>query len=526
MKVRRCLVSVYHKRSMLGFVKGLADLGVEIIASGGTAAAIEQAGFAVKKLQDITGFPQILGGRVKTLHPAVHAAILARRDNPGDMADLEKLGIEPIDMVVCTLYPFERKVKSAETPIDEAVEWIDIGGPAMIRAAGKNLKYVTVVVDPRDYPRVLDHLNKNSCSVTDEFRIILAQKAFEQTCEYDARIQNYFFSYLPRQRQFARTVFCILERKSQLRYGENPHQEAALYENILSPTIPFTKHQGKELSFNNLRDASAALRIARFPYEGKKVACVIKHQTPCGIAGGESSLGAYTGARDADPQSAFGGVVGVNFMVDDSVAIEIINTYLEVVLAPGYTPEALRHLAKKPNVRVLEVDKSAFPDRPGRGRPRVLPDEGTLMYETEMGFLLQENDRLVAQASDVIVQSGEAIPQNLVDDVNFGLKIIRFLKSNAVLLVKNGVMISFGAGQTDRVGAVAQCLLKAGDKAKGAAMISDAFFPFHDSIELAAAAGVGFVVAPSGSKNDRRVVERAKELNLPFGHTSFRHFYH
>jgi phosphoribosylaminoimidazolecarboxamide formyltransferase/IMP cyclohydrolase len=511
---------------MLAFVKGLSEMGIEIIASGGTAKALEDEKIKVKKLETITGFSNILGGRVKTLHPAVHAGILARRDNPQDMADLESLGMPPIDLVVCTLYPFERKVKRPDFPISDAVEWIDIGGPAMIRAAAKNLAHVAVVVDPRDYPRLLEHLKKENLEVSEEFRVILAQKAFALTCEYDARIQNFLFNKLPRQRQFARRKFYVLERKSHLRYGENPHQEAALYEDLLNPPVSFLTHQGKELSFNNIRDASAAFKIASFPYEGRRVACIVKHQTPCGIAWAENGLDAYVKAREADPQSAFGGVVGLNFTVDDSVAMELINTYLEVVLAPEYTPEALRLLAKKPNVRVLEVDRAAFPDRPGRGRPRVLPDSQTLTYETDFGYLLQENDRMVAQASDLILQSGENIPDGLVEDINFGLKIIRFLRSNAVLLVKDGVMIAFGAGQTDRVGAVSQCLRKAAEKARGAVLVSDAFFPFHDSIEFAAMAGVGIVVAPGGSKNDRKVIERAQELGVRFAHTPYRHFWH
>jgi len=511
---------------MLGFAKSLAELGVEIVASGGTGKVLREKGIPFVSVESITGFPHLLGGRVKTLHPAVHAAILARRDNPKDMSELEAHGIKPIDMVICTLYPFERKVKRADMPIGEAAEWIDVGGPTMIRAAAKNLESVAVVVDPRDYPRVLDHIKSNGGSLTEEMRVILAQKAFSLTCALDARIQHYLFGKLPRQRQFARNRFIVLERKEQLRYGENPHQEAARYEDMLEMPVEFTLHQGKELSFNNIRDAASAFRIASFPYEGKKVACVIKHQTPCGIAWGDDGAQTCIRAREADARSAFGGIVGMNFIVDDEVALELINTFLEVVLAPEYTPEALRILAKKPNMRVLEVDRGAFPDRPGRGRPRILPDMRTLLYETEFGYLVQENDRNVAQHGDLKVVSGEGVPEEFRDDIDFGLKIIRFLKSNTVLLVKDGVMISFGAGQTDRVGAVAQCLDKAGDNARDAVMISDAFFPFHDSIVLAAKAGVGFVVAPGGSRNDRKVTDRARKLGLRFAHTPYRHFYH
>lgn len=526
MKVERCLISVYHKRSMLGFAKELSGLGIEIVASGGTGKALAEAGIPYVSLESITGFPQLLGGRVKTLHPAIHAAILARRSNSSDMADLKKLGVKPIDLVICTLYPFERKVKRTDFPLQEAVEWIDIGGPTMIRAAAKNLESVAVVVDPRDYPRVTEHLKANDSDISEEMRIILAQKAFSLTCEYDARIQQYLFGRLPRQRQFSRTRFIVLDRKEQLRYGENPHQEAARYEDVLGAQVPFTIHQGKELSFNNIRDAASAFRIASFPYEGKKLACVLKHASPCGIAWGENGCETYKRARDADAQSAFGGIVGLNYIVDDSVALELINTFLEVVLAPEYTPEAMRILAKKPNMRVLEIDRSAFPDRPGRGRPRILPDMRSLLYETEFGYLLQENDRMVAQAGDLTLHFEGGIPEELKSDVDFGLKVIRFLKSNSVLLIKDGVMISFGAGQTDRVGAVKICLEKAGAEAKGAVLVSDGFFPFHDSIELSAKAGVALIVAPGGSKNDRKVIERAKEMGAKFAHTPYRHFNH
>lgn len=526
MKVERCLISVYHKRSMLGFAKDLTNLGIEIVASGGTGKALDESGIPFVSVESLTGFPQLFGGRVKTLHPAIHAAILARRSNKSDMEDLKKLGVKPIDMVLCTLYPFERKVKRPDMPLGEAVEWIDIGGPAMIRAAAKNFESVAAVVDPRDYPRVAEHLKTNDCEITEEMRVILAQKAFALTCEYDARIQQYLFGRLPRQRQFSRTKFLVLERKEQLRYGENPHQEAARYEDALYPHTPFKIHQGKELSFNNIRDAASAYRIASFPYEGKKVACVLKHASPCGIAWGEDGCETYKRARDADAQSAFGGIVGLNYIVDDSVALELINTFLEVVLAPEYTPEAMRILAKKPNMRVLEIDRSSFPDRPGRGRPRILPDMRSLLYETEFGYLMQENDRMVAQGGDLTLHFEGGIPEHLKSDVDFGLKIIRFLKSNSVLLVKDGVMISFGAGQTDRVGAVQICLEKAGASAKGAVMVSDGFFPFHDSIELAAKAGVEVVIAPGGSKNDRKVIERSKAMGVKFAHTPYRHFNH
>ncbi len=529
MKIERCLISVYNKRSMIAFARELVDLGIELIASGGTGKALTENGIPFKSVESIINMPHLIGGRVKTLHPHIHAGILARRSIQKDMDELNAYGILPIDMVVCSLYPFERKVRRSDYPLKDAVEWIDVGGPTMIRAAAKNVESVTVVVDSRDYSRVIDQLKENNNWVTDEMRIILAQKAFALTCEYDALIQNYFYNQMPRKRQFPRMKYVVLERKEQLRYGENPHQEAARYDDLLEPSVDFKLHQGKEISFNNMSDAASALRITTFPYEGRKVACVIKHQTPCGIAWGDNGADVYVRARDADAQSAFGGIVGVNFVVDDKVALELINTFLEVVLAPEYTPEALRILAKKPNMRVMEIEKNTFPDRvgyTGRGRPKVLPDDRVHIYETEFGYLMQENDRVVARHTDVILQSGEAIPDGFKQDIDFGLKIIRFLKSNAVLLVKNGVMIAFGAGQTDRVGAVKQCLAKAGDNAKGAVLISDAFFPFHDSIELAHKAEVGIIISPAGSRNDKKVAERARELGVLFAHAPYRHFYH
>ncbi len=492
--IRRALLSVSDKAGLVTLARGLSQLGVELIATGGTAAALREAGLAVREVAELTGFPELLGGRVKTLHPALHAGLLARRDLPDQMAELEARGIDPIDLVAVNLYPFERGV-GPDTPLEEALELIDIGGETLLRAAAKNFPAVLPVVDPADYGSVLDALESNG-DLSPERRRALARKAFAHAARYNAAIASHFADD-----PLAEDLTLGLPRAQLLRYGENPDQRAALY------GVPAEQLAGKGLSWTNVLDLDAAWDLAR---RFDRPACVIvKHATPCGAAVARSARLAFSAALAGDQQSAFGGVVGLNRPVGVGLARRLAKRFLEAVVAPEFSPEALETLKRKPNLRLL-IGPERAPALEARS--------------TAFGWMAQTDP-----PSTPLRLSGTTerdLTESQRRDARFGWAVVRAVKSNAVVLVREGATVGIGAGQMSRVDAVRMALWKAGERAQGAVLVSDGFFPFPDSIELAAEAGVEAVIQPGGSIRDDEVVGAADRAGLAMACTGRRAFRH
>lgn len=497
--MKRALVSVYEKRGVESFVKGLLNEGWEIYSTGGTYNFLTREGAQVKKLDELTGFTELLSGRVKTLHPAVFAGILARRDK--DREEMEKLNLPMFDMVVVNLYPFESGLRKGESD-EEIVEKIDIGGIALIRAAAKNFKWVTVVISPEDYLPVLEEIQKFG-DTTEETRKKLAAKAFSISSFYDAMIFSKFNTDT-----FPEFLGFPFRKYQCLRYGENPHQQGAFY---VSPTSLWEEMkvlQGKQLSFNNIADIASAWELA---LDFKEPFCaIIKHQNPCGAAIAETPREAFEMALSGDPQSAFGGIVVFNMEVDKEAAMEMKKMFLEVIIAPSFTKEAREVLSKKKNLRLVE-----------------LPFERKSVYEGKIfegGLLIQERDRFSDE--DLQINWVNKPSEDRAQDIYLGIRLAKALKSNSAVLVSGGKMIAGCGGQTSRVEAVRIACERAGEKARGSVLVSDGFFPFPDSVEIAHANGVEVVVAPGGSKRDQEVAGRAKELGIFFGFTERRHFRH
>jgi phosphoribosylaminoimidazolecarboxamide formyltransferase/IMP cyclohydrolase len=510
----RALLSVYDKTGVVEFARGLAELGFELVASGGTAEALEEGGLAVTRVEDSTGFPEMLGGRVKTLHPRIHAGILARRELSEDAAALEQHGIEPIDLVCVNLYPFELAVDRPE--LDEAglIEMIDIGGPAMLRAAAKSYASVVAVCRPQDYPSVFDELRGGNGETTLELRRRLAAIAFARSAAYEAAISRWF----QRDQGFPETLVPAFDRLRELPYGENPHQSAAYYAERGARThlLSFVEqHQGKELSFNNLADLSAARLLA---LELDRPACVIvKHANPCGVAVADTVEDAYAKALAADPVSAFGGVIVVNRTVTANLAAALAEQFVEVLLAPLFEPAALETLAAKPSLRVLEHTEQRAPDDAERDYRRVIG-----------GLLVQDRDREVAQRSTMDVVCGEVTEEQWEDAV-FAWRLVKHVTSNAIVLARGGQTLGIGAGQMSRVDAVRIAVEKArelGHSLDGAVLASDAFFPFADGPQLALDAGIAVLVQPGGSKRDDEVKAAVDAAGAAMVFTGRRHFRH
>ena len=510
----RALISVYDKAGVAEFARGLADLGFELVSSGGTATALEEAGLTVTKVEELTGFPALLDGRVKTLHPRVHAGILARRDRSDDLTALQEHGMEPFDLVCVNLYPFELAVDRPE--LDEAglLEMIDVGGPALLRAAAKNFASVTVVVRPQDYGIVLDELRADGGETTLELRRRLAATAFARSAAYDAAITRWF----QRGTDFPESFVPAFERVRELPYGENPHQSAAYYAERGARThlLAFVGQlQGKDLSYNNLGDLSAA-RLLLSDFD--RPACVIvKHANPCGAAVADTVEEAYAKALAADPVSAFGGVVVVNRTVTAALAETLAEQFVEVLFAPHYEPAAVEILGRKPSLRVLEhTDKRAS-------------DESELDYRRVLGGLLvQSRDRGIAGRDWMSVVCGE-VGEATWDDLLFALRVVKHVTSNAIVLARGGQTLGIGAGQMSRVDAVRIAIEKAqelGHSLEGAVLASDAFFPFADGPQLALDAGVTALVQPGGSKRDQEVVGAVSAADAAMVFTGRRHFRH
>ncbi len=504
---RLALLSVSNKTGLIDLARSLVEeFNFDLISSGGTAQALKDAGLPVTKVADYTGSPEILGGRVKTLHPRIHGGILARRDVPQDITDLENNQIRPIDLVVVNLYPFEETIAKPGVTLLEAVEQIDIGGPAMLRASSKNFAHLTVLCDPAQYDEYLEELRQNNGVASLEFRQKAALKGFSHTASYDQAIA----SYLSEAQQYNLSGTQL----QSLRYGENPHQPATWYQTGATSTgwAAATKLQGKELSYNNLVDLEAARRIIA-EFTDTPAATIIKHTNPCGTALGSTILEAYEKAFNADSTSAFGGIVALNRPIDAATASELTKTFLECVVAPSCDAEAQEILAKKSNVRVLTLaDLSSGP------KDTVKAIAG--------GFLVQASDDVIADASQWQIVTERQPTDSELAELVFAWKVCKHVKSNAIVVTSDRTTLGVGAGQMNRVGSVKIALEQAGEKAKGAILASDGFFPFDDSVRTAAAAGITAIVQPGGSLRDKDSIKAANELGLLMVLTGVRHFLH
>jgi phosphoribosylaminoimidazolecarboxamide formyltransferase/IMP cyclohydrolase len=510
--MRRALLSVSDKTGLVEFARGLAELGWELISTGGTARALRQAGVVVRDVEKVTGFPEIMDGRVKTLHPAVHAALLARRDAPEHLRALEAHNIQPIDLVAVNLYPFRDAAGRGDAVASEVVEQIDIGGPSMIRSAAKNADAVTVVVDPEDYERVLTAVRAGTDD--GELRRVLAGKAFAHTAAYDAAIASWFAQQ--RGERFPEQTVWAFQRAQSLRYGENPDQEAAFY--VERPDLGIaglTQRKGKALSFNNLLDLEGAL-LAIDPFDEQPACAIVKHTTPCGLATGDSALDAYRKALACDPVSAFGSVIALTLPVDEEAAHAISSLFVECIVAPTFSDEAIEILGRKQNLRVLE-GRATWP-------------AGARDFKRIRGGVLVQ-DRPSAQIDDRnwrVVSARHPTPEEY-QDLLFAWRAVASVKSNAIVLARDGATIGIGAGQMSRVDAAFLAIHKArtvGHETKGAVLGSDAFFPFRDGVDQAAEAGVRAIVHPGGSVRDAEVVAAADEHGIAMVFTGRRQFRH
>jgi phosphoribosylaminoimidazolecarboxamide formyltransferase/IMP cyclohydrolase len=511
--IRRALLSVSDKTGLVELAQGLAARSVELLSTGGTAASLREAGIPVTDVSAVTGAPEILDGRVKTLHPGVHGGILARRDLPEHMATLEEHGLPPIDLVVVNLYPFEATLASGAN-FAACVEKIDVGGPAMIRAAAKNHDGVAVVVDPADYQALLQEIDATG-GVEGAFRRRLAAKAFARTAAYDAAIA----AWLAREigEEFPERVVLAGERRQLLRYGENPHQRAAFYATGAAPTglAAAAQLQGKELSFNNLNDTDAALALVTEFTE--PAVAIIKHANPCGVAVGGSIVEAYQKALACDPLSAFGGIVACNRPLDEAAAAEIARIFTEVVIAPGVDEAARAVFAAKPNLRLLCLDE--------------LPDPVVVGHDIKWlmgGFLAQDRDTARLQPTQLHVATKRAPSDDELEDLLFAWKVVKHVKSNAIVLARGGATVGVGMGQTSRVDAVHLAARRAAQHAgsKGCVVASDAFFPFPDGLLAAIEAGATAAIQPGGSMRDHEVIEAADKAGIAMLFTGIRHFRH
>ena len=504
--VHRALVSTWDKSRITELAKILIATGAEIISTGGTAQALRDAALPVTTIESITGYPAILDGRVKTLHPAIFAAILGR-DEPAHRAQLNELGIAPLDLVVVNLYPFE--ARGARAPMNEAVEFIDVGGVSLIRAAAKNWVRVAVLCDPSQYEPIAEELQRDG-GISAETRRRLAAEAFERTAAYDAAIAAYFHAD-PHERFPARLTLPF-QKMQQTRYGENPHQAAAFYRGSGGPggLAAARQLQAKELSYNNLVDLDTAWGLVN--EFAQPAAAIIKHATPCGVATTSDLAGAYKAALECDPVSAYGGVVAVNRPVDGRTAAEITGIFTEAVIAPAFTPEARATLKKKTNLRLLEAEPPTW--------------DGVEVKSVLGGVLVQERDAADLDEDALSVPTSRKPSAAEVADLRFAWKVAKWVKSNAIVLARNSATVGIGGGQPNRVGSVEIAVKGAGERAKGSVMASDAFFPFRDGIDAAARAGVTAVIQPGGSVRDEEVVAAATEHGMAMVLTGIRHFRH
>ena len=519
-RMRRALLSVHDKSGLVDFARGLAEMEIELISTGGTASTLRAAGLRVVDVSDVTGFPEMMDGRVKTLHPNVHGGLLALRESPEHAAAMERHGISPIDMVCVNLYPFEQTVAKGASH-EETIEQIDIGGPAMVRSASKNHRYVAVVTSPRQYADVLDRLRAGGGALAEDFLLDLARAAFRMTARYDAAIANYLAGQ--QTSLFPSFYAPFFEKARDLRYGENPFQQAAMYveRGGAGPSVATGELLwGKELSYNNLLDLDAALRIVR---EFREASCVvIKHTNPCGAAVAATTAEAYRRAHAGDPLSAFGCVLGFNHVVDAETAALIASpeNFVEAILAPGFEPAAITTLTQKPkwgkSLRLLKVSDVLAPTGPrDRNLRRILG-----------GLLLQEYDTRDVPDGGSKCVSDRQPTESEIRDLGFAWLIAKHVTSNAIVLAKDGAVVGVGAGQMSRVDAADIAVRKAGERAAGAVVASDAFFPFADGLESVLRAGVTAAIEPGGSVRDHEVIAAANRAGAALLFTGMRHFRH
>ncbi|MGM0472478.1 MAG: bifunctional phosphoribosylaminoimidazolecarboxamide formyltransferase/IMP cyclohydrolase [Bacillota bacterium] len=520
-KVRYALLSVSDKSGIVELAAGLSELGINIISTGGTGAKLKEAGIPVIDITEVTGYPEMMDGRVKTLHPAVHGGILARRDKKEHLSQLQKQGIKPIDLVVVNLYPFAETIAQEEVTLDQAIEQIDIGGPTMIRSAAKNCQDVGVVVDSGDYDQILTELRNNQTTLSQETKLELAQKAFEHTAKYDHLIQDYLFKQVEQDSEEAPNLIRESYQKvADLRYGENPHQQAAFYQELDStePSVATAQQlHGKELSFNNINDTNAALELVK--EFSQPAAAVIKHANPCGVATAEELATAFQQAYSGDPASAYGSIVALNREVDLKTAEEIAgpDKFVEVVIAPSFSSEALEVLQERwESVRLLEAGELAVDHQSNQAD----------LKKVVGGLLVQDRDLAQLDQSELEVVTEREPTDEELADLLFSWQVVKHVKSNAIVIAKEQQVVGVGAGQMSRVDAMMIAGRKAESRKQGAVVASDAFFPFADSIEQAAQMGIKAIIQPGGSIRDEEVIAAANKHNISMVLTGQRHFKH
>ena len=507
--MKRALVSVTNKEGVVEFCQGLEKLGFEIVSTGGTMKKLIEAGVKAIAIDDVTGFPEMLDGRVKTLHPMVHGGLLYLRDNPEHVATVEKHGIHSINLVCVNLYEFEKALRAGK-PMAEMIENIDIGGPSMIRSAAKNFRAVLIVTDPTDYTSVLEAIENKTDDF--DFRLRLAYKAYSTTGAYDAMISRYFAGVVGEE--FPDTLNISLKKVEHLRYGENSQQAANKYEDafVQASLLDYDQLHGKEISFNNVNDLYGAVAVVR-EFGDQIVTAAIKHSTPCGVAIGETGYDSYMKAYEADPQSIFGGIVAVNYKVDAATATEMNKIFLEIVAAPDYDEDALEILKKKKNLRILKLTNLQAAD----AKYDIKYLEGKVLVQ-QLNTKMIDEMKVVTNAQPTAAQ---------ISDMEFGMKVVKYVKSNAICIVKNGVTLAIGGGQTSRVWALENAIHNNQDKDfNGAVLASDAFFPFNDCVEVAANAGISAIVQPGGSVRDQDSIDLCNEKGIPMVFTGYRHFRH
>ena len=507
--MKRALVSVTNKENIVEFCKGLEELGYEIVSTGGTLKKLTDEGVKAIAIDEVTKFPEMLDGRVKTLHPMVHGGLLYRRDLQTHCETIEKYGIHPIDLVCVNLYEFEKALKAGK-PMAEMIENIDIGGPSMIRSAAKNFKDVLIVTSPSDYENVLNAIKNGEDNY--EFRLNLAYKAFSMTAAYDSMISRYIADVVGDE--FPDILNLSLKKVEHLRYGENSHQGANKYEDgyVQKSLLDYEQLNGKEISFNNVNDLYGAIAVVR-EFKDYTVTAAIKHSTPCGVAIGENGYDSYMKAYEADPRSIFGGIVAVNYKIDKKTAEEMVKIFLEIVAAPDFDDDALEVLRTKKNLRVLKLKNL-----------NIREAKYDIKY-LEGKVLVQTLDDKMFNELKVVTQCAPTKEQ--LSDMEFGMRVVKYVKSNAICIVKNGVTLAIGGGQTSRVWALENAIHNNKDKDfKGSVLASDAFFPFNDCVQVAADAGISAIIQPGGSVRDQDSIDLCNKLNIPMVFSGLRHFRH
>lgn len=513
--IKRALISVSDKTGIVELSKELEKADVEIISTGGTAKTLSEAGVKVINVSDITGFPECLDGRVKTLHPKVHGGLLAIRNNPEHMKQIKDLGIEPIDMVIINLYPFKQTILKGHIELEEAIENIDIGGPTMLRAAAKNYQDVVVIVDPADYGKVLDEL-KSSKDISIKTKFKLAYKVFEHTSHYDTLIAKYLRDKLGEE-FFPENLSLTFEKVQEMRYGENPHQKAVFYKEIganIGCVTAAKQLHGKELSYNNINDTNGALELLKEFDEPTVVA--VKHANPCGVASSDNIFEAYVKTYESDPVSIFGGVIAVNREIDEKTAEEINKIFVEIVIAPSFTDQALKILTQKKNIRVLQLDNISA----------KLPAGSYDMKKVAGGLLVQSYNNELVNLEDIKYVTEKKPTKEQMEDLIFAMKVVKHTKSNGIALAKDKQSLGVGPGQTNRIMAAKIAIEYGGERTKGAVLSSDAYFPFPDCVEAAAAAGITAIIQPGGSLNDQKSIDECNKYGIAMVFTGMRHFKH